>query len=187
MKKITFLVASILLLGGVANASEMKKIDDEKRKKLNLNEPISFVERDVAFYVFADGTFDFNTQGGTSGGYYYKETGRRSVEADRNRPVNQGVVIEQDAFGRVRRVGNTFINYDAFDRVSRIGTVFIKYRNDFLTQVGGLQLVYDRRGNLVDIIGTVKGRGFNGNGGYVNSVPRGGDYYYKKDDNSDKK
>ena len=186
MKKITFLVASILLLGGVANASEMKKTDEEKRKKMNLNEPILFEERGVSFYVFADGTFDFNTQVGTSGGNYYKETGRRSVEAERNRPVNQGVVIDQDAFGRVRRVGNTFINYDAFDRVTRIGTVFIKYRHDFLTQVGGLQLVYDRRGNLVDMIGMVKGR-FQGNGGYVVNTPKNSDYYYKTDENGNKK
>lgn len=186
MKKITFLVASILLLGGVANASEMKNTDEEKRKKMDLNEPILFEERGVSFYVFADGTFDFNTQNCTTGGNYYKVTGRRSVEAERNRPVNQGVVIEQDAFGRVRRVGNTFINYDAFDRVTRIGTVFIKYRHDFLTQVGGLQLVYDRRGNLVDRIGAVKGR-FQGNGGYVINTPKGSDYYYKTDENSDKK
>jgi len=187
MKKSTLLVASILLLGSLANASERVLKTDESRVKYNLDEPISFEERGVSFYIFADGTFDFNTQGCTTGGNYYKETGRRSIEADRNKPVNQGVIIEQDAFGRIRRVGNAFVNYDAFDRVSRIGTVFIKYRRGVLTHIGGLQLIYDRRGNLVDLIGMVKGRGFQGYGNYANYEPNRGDYYYKKDENTTKK
>lgn len=187
MKKSTLLVASILLLGSIANASERVLKTDERRVKCNLDEPISFEERGVSFYIFSDGTFDFNTQNSSSGGMYFKESGRRSIETDRNRPINQGVVIEQDAFGRIRRIGNAFVNYDAFDRVSRIGSVFIKYRRGLLTHVGGLQLIYDRRGNLVDMIGMVKGRGFQGYGNYANNEPNRGDYYYKKDENTTKK
>jgi hypothetical protein len=34
---------------------------------------------------------------------------------------NQNFEVEHDNFGRVRRVGNVFINYDANDRIKRVG------------------------------------------------------------------
>jgi hypothetical protein len=36
------------------------------------------------------------------------------------RNQNFGVKVEHDNFGRVRRVGNVFINYDANDRIKRV-------------------------------------------------------------------
>ena len=101
-------------------------------------------------------------------------------------------MIEHDSFGRVRRIGNTFINYDSRDRVNRIGTVYMRYNRVGLLQVGGLKIVYNRRGDIVDTIGSVKG--FR-NTGYVYNNHQGnqfdddycasnsGDeyYYYKAD------
>ncbi len=67
-------------------------------------------------------------------------------------------LVKHDSFGRVRRVGNTFINYYSRDRVSRIGTVYMRYNRFALTQIGSLQIVYNRRGKIVDMFGQVKGR-----------------------------
>ncbi|MEC4004987.1 hypothetical protein OX283_009990 [Flavobacterium sp. SUN052] len=204
MKKITLLVASVLLFGNFAKASETMKIADERFvTRYSCDEPISFTERGIEFFVFTNGDFDFNTRPDDSqGDYQYKKAGRRSTEADRRNgaPENYGVLIEHDSFGRVRRVGNTFINYDNQDRVSRIGSVYMRYNRFALIQVGGLQIVYNRRGEIVDIFGQVKGRrngftnsNYGSNGGYANnnydddnyhntSTYNNNDYYYYKSD-----
>ena len=114
----------------------------------------------IEFFVFLNGDFDFNTRPNDSqGNYYYRTAGqKRTIQTADRRPTNYGVIIEHDSFGRVRRVGNVFINYDSRDRVSRIGTVYMRYNRFALTQIGGLQLVYNRFGEVIDTIGYVKGR-----------------------------
>jgi hypothetical protein len=47
---------------------------------------------------------------------------------------NQKVKVEHDNFGRVRRVGNVFINYDANDRIKRVGSVYMAYNRFALEQ-----------------------------------------------------
>ncbi len=117
-------------------------------------EPFVFTERGIDFYVFPDGQFDFNTRPESTGDYYYRQAGNRAQARGRNHvEVNYGVRIEHDAFGRVRRVGNVFINYDAFDRVNRIGTVYMRYNRFAMSQIGGLRIEYDRRGNITNFIG----------------------------------
>ncbi|WP_293892764.1 hypothetical protein [Flavobacterium sp.] len=158
MKKITLLVASILLVG-VVNASEIiKKSDEEKRMRFSFDEPISFTERGIEFFVFPNGEFDFNTRPEDSqGDYFYKGAGKRRTKVQVERPMNYGTRIEHDSFGRVRRIGNTFINYDNRDRISRIGSVYMKYNRTALTQIGGMRIVYNRWGEIIDTIGSIKG------------------------------
>ena len=191
MKNITFLLTGLLLIGTTAHASE--KINFNAQYTITNTswkvdyreaEPIQFIERGIEFFVFPTGEFDFNTrpEDGNNGDYYFRTAGKRaSVTIEKHCPENYGVRIERDAFGRVRRVGNTFINYDAFDRVSRIGTVFMRYNSFALTQIGGLRIIYDRKGRIVDMFGTVKGY----RSGYVRPYdgPRttsyDNDYYYR--------
>jgi hypothetical protein len=189
MRKITLLVASIFLVGSMANASENPVFSDNTTiTRFGFDEPIKFTERGIEFYVFPNGEFDFNTRPQDSqGDYYYKTGGRRSsVEVERE-PSNYGVRIEHDAFGRVRRVGNTFINYDYNDRVNRIGTVYMKYNRFALAQVGGLSIIYNRRGQIVDIFGSVKGcrSSYQYGNGYsnYNNYDNGNDYNQNNDDN----
>lgn len=184
MKKITLLVASVLLVVNVVNA--------QRNNRFSFDEPISFTERGIEFFVFPNGDFDFNTRPSDSHGeFYFRGAGKKGAVA--RGPINYGVLIEHDSFGRVRRVGNTFINYDINDRVTRIGTVYMKYNRFALTQVGGLRIVYDRRGAIVDMVGSVKG---NRNNGFTNSyygptvyhnntntyTYNSDDYYYYKAD-----
>lgn len=164
MKKITLLVASIFLIGsGVANATER----NNGRFPVDFRnaDPIVFMERGVEFYVFPDGQFDFNTR--PSNGEMYYKSGRRngpnttygSPSNGQNR--NYGVKVEHDYTGKVRRIGNVFINYDANDRIKRVGSVYMTYNRYALTQVGGLQIIYNRRGQIVDFVGAVNGgRGY---------------------------
>lgn len=199
MKKITFLVASVLLVGNLAKASVIiNTADVENRTGYSFDQPISFMERGIEFFVFPNGDFDFNTRPQDSqGGYFYRKAGGRNAgaQARGNGNGNYGVLIEHDSFGRVRRVGNTFINYDHRDRVNRIGTVYMRYNRFALAQIGGMQLIYNYRGEIVDTVGSIKGWGNNGfvyndthcnnyNNNYTSNYTSGNTYYYKKDDNT---
>jgi hypothetical protein len=157
MKKITLLVASIILFGNAASASVVIRNTDEVNKRFNQEEPIAFIEKGIEFFVFPNGEFDFNTRPQDSqGDHYYKTAMTSRTATSERRTQNYGVRIEHDSFGRIRRVGNTFINYDNRDRVNRIGSVFMRYNRWAIIQIGGMQLVYNRRGELIDTIGTVK-------------------------------
>lgn len=197
MKKITFLVvASILLVGNMALASENPVFSDNTNRRgyyidYRDAEPIIFKERGIEFMLFPNGEFDFNTRpavrprvNGTSGaprGMYYGTSER-------------GIRVEHDNFGRVRRVGNVYINYDAFGRVKRIGTIYMSYNSFAVTKVGNMRIVYDRRGRIVDVYGFINhangGYNYNpgthyssGNGHYDDDDDYGDDdyYYYRKD------
>lgn len=192
MKKITLLVANILLLGNVAKASELLFTDAETRTRFSFEEPIAFNERGIEFFVFPNGDFDFNTRSQDSQGtYFYKSAGKKGNDRKVNKETtNYGTLIEFDSFGRVRRVGNTFINYDFNDRVNRIGSVYMRYNRFALSQIGGLKIIYNRFGDIVDMVGNVKG---NRNPGFTNSYYsysacnadydyNNNNYYYKSDE-----
>jgi hypothetical protein len=206
MKKITLLAASIFLFGnGVANATEKNNFSHERKIAVDFRyaEPIVFTERGIEFYVFADGQFDFNTRPSTGNEVYYRSGKRNSVNKTYGAPANyrgenNGVRIEHDDMGRVRRVGNVFINYDSNDRIKRVGSVYMAYNRYALTQVGGLQIIYNRRGQIVDIVGSVKGRvayEYNPNNNGSNNHDSDCDedandqevYYYKKNDSKPKR
>lgn len=183
MNKIILLVASLMLVASATKASTL--INDAKKNtgfenRFDHNEPIEFNEKGIQFYIFPNGEFDFNTQNENSqGGIYYKTAGRRSFEVNIN--MNGGVAIERDNYGRVRRVGNTFINYDFQDRVSRIGSVYMRYNRFALIQVGGLQIVYNRFGDIVDIFGQVKA--YRNYQPYCSSNGQYNNYHYKNNNN----
>ncbi len=176
MKKITFLFTTLFVVG-VAQAAESFKFSDSKFLGTNFNnaEPIAFVERGITFYVFMNGEFDFNTEPSNSSVVYRK--GRRSVNVRFGTGNFGGTRIEHDDFGRIRRVGNVFINYDFQNRIKRIGSVNMAYNRFALMQVGGLRLIYNRFGDVVDAIGSVNNQWNTQYGPYCNSNNSDGGYY----------
>jgi hypothetical protein len=168
MKKITFLVASILLMGGgVANATERNNLSSERRVAVDFRnaEPIIFTEGGIEFFVFADGQFDFNTRSLARGNSFKpnkRGNGNKNYgTAASFRRDNYGVKVEYDRRGNVTRIGNVSINFDSNDRIRRIGSVQMFYNRFALEQVGGLEIIYNRRGQVVDTYGSVKGgRGY---------------------------
>ena len=188
MKQITLLVAVTLLAGTTMKASTVATTSNESRTtRFSLDEPITFIERGISFYVFPNGEFDFNTETSTDTEILYRTNGRRS----NNQP--QGVRIERDASGKVRRVGNVFINYDFQNRIKRIGTVYMSYNRFALSQVGGLKIIYNRRGEIVNIFGSVKGYTFghdNCNEDFDfddNQNQEHSQYYYRQNGNRESK
>jgi hypothetical protein len=171
MKKITFLAASIFLIGsGVANASVEYSSAYEKNTVVGYRDvdPIVFTEGGIAFYLFSDGQFDFETA------YSSRKNNRRGSNVSyaasgyRNKGNHcqeyYGVNVEQDRRGVIRRIGNVSLSYDDYGRVRRIGSVQMQYNRYALERVGGLEIVYNRRGQVVNLIGSVKGgRGYASN------------------------
>jgi hypothetical protein len=176
MKKITLLVvASILLVGNMALASENPVFSDNTNRRgyyidYRDAEPIIFRERGIEFMLFPNGEFDFNTR---PSGPRYAVNGTNRAPGTRGYygTSERGIRVEHDNFGRVRRVGNVYINYDAFGRVKRIGTIYMSYNSFAVTRVGNMRIVYDRRGRIVDVYGFIN----YANSGYVYN-PRGEHY-----------
>ncbi|MES2485393.1 MAG: hypothetical protein V4581_05500 [Bacteroidota bacterium] len=209
MKKITFLVAG-LLFGSLAVASESMVFSGSTTTYFvtpvdyRNAEPVVFLERGIEFLIFPNGELDFNTQPATTNNGHGSR-GNSQTNTTYGAPGSynpgQGVRVDHDAKGRVRRVGNVFINYDSMGRVKRIGTVYMSYNSFALAQIGGLRLIYDRLGRIVDTYGYINannrgytynpcndgydnGNGYNGNdGGYNTGNGNNSDndyYYYRK-------
>ncbi len=145
----------------------------------NFDRPISFNERGIEFFIFPDGSFDFNTQPSFGGDYF-----RGPANHTYGTPFDPaGIRIEHDNFGRVRRIGNVFVNYDRNNRIKRIGTVYFNYHGPNLIQAGNLRLIYDRRGRLVDMVGNIKGHQYAAHyqPAYYGPV-QGNDFYYYRAD-----
>jgi hypothetical protein len=109
------------------NADNIEKSTSKIGVTNRYNDAVTFVERGIQFHVFLNGDFDFNT--------HY------------DRYSDYGVRIKRDRRGRVRSVGNVYINYDPRGNVKRIGSVFMRYKFGNLFKVGNLHIQYDRWGN----------------------------------------
>lgn len=106
--------------------------------------------------VFLDGQMDFNTEPTATAGTYYRNGSWHAVNTTYGVGGSQGVRVEHDYQGRVRRVGNVYINYDAYDRVKRIGSVYMSYNRFALSQIGGMRFAYNRNGMITAVDGVVK-------------------------------
>lgn len=154
MKKITLLATVLFAFASTAHAAGIINFSgDVIKTRFSFDDPIVFTERGIEFYVFPNGEFDFNTVEITSSGTVYKH-GRRNTNTTYGVPA--GIRIEHDTAGRIRRIGNVFMNYDRENRIKRIGSVYMTYNRFALTQVGNLKILYNRNGQIVDIIGIVK-------------------------------
>ncbi|NJM78619.1 MAG: hypothetical protein HC854_01465 [Flavobacterium sp.] len=191
-KKITqVLVITVLALGlQTVKASEKRVFNDVDSRNYppvdyRYADPIVFMERGIEFYVFPNGEFDFNTVRTTAPrsrnvrgnvNATYGASGSYSNTNYYNNVRNNGTKIEHDYMGRVRRIGNVFINYDNVGRVKRVGSVYMTYNSFALSQVGGLRIIYDRRGRIIDIIGVVNG--------YSTNYPYNSNNYYPSNNNN---
>ncbi|MFV9550984.1 hypothetical protein [Algibacter sp. PT7-4] len=192
MKKVLLVCASLLIGLTTASATELNK----KKRKITINkttkhyyleQPIVFNERGIEFFIFSDGSFDFNTN---ANNYYYndafyKKNSRRSsininhrgpnsnIQYTSNRYANTSVSISRDRNGKIRRIGNVFLNYDRHGRITRAGSVFMKYnrgKNSNLHKVGGLKVKFNKYGEIIYTRGHVN---------QLNNINLNDDYYYK--------
>lgn len=172
MKKLVLLF-TVMLMGlttvtAAESSSEIQSTDLDLTSRYRYTQPILFVERGVEFLIFADGSFDFNTDLFATVPDYDSQHYRRSITRTR-RSTNRthgtpgatysnrerGVIVTHDRLGRVRRIGNVFMNYDRQGRIKRVGSVYMSYRRGQLKQVGGLHIRYNRHGYVIGTRGYV--------------------------------
>lgn len=175
MKKIVLLFTGLLMglttVTAAEKSSALQSTDLDLTSRYRYAQPILFVERGVEFLIFADGSFDFNTDLFSTvpdnDNYYYRRSNartRRSTNRTHGAPGHtyshpeRGVLVTHDRLGRVRRIGNVFINYDRQGRIKRAGSVYMSYRRDQLKQVGGLRILYNRYGDIIGTRGQVNFR-----------------------------
>src|SRR6478735_6212898 len=132
MNKFYLLIVSLFFLANNANATENNRFSEENKPKKNYYEanPISFIENGIAFYVFPDGQFDFDTPAVQR--VVFNNYGRRNA----NITVYLGINIDRDYYGRVIRIGNVPLAYDRINRIKRSGSVLMDYNHCGLTNVG---------------------------------------------------
>ena len=191
MKRVLLVFASLLIGLTTATATEQNnttsKIKLEKKKNYRNAEPIVFMERGIEFLIFPNGTFDFNTKTNNTfyNDAYYRNNSRRSnINTSQRGPnsnigftsvskKNRGVSILRDRTGKIKQIGNVFLNYDRHGNITRAGSISINYTrgiNTTVNQVGGLKVNYNRFGEIINTRGHVNG---NNNRNY-------NDYYYFK-------
>ena len=134
-----FLIVTLILTTTIkANTHKILNSSFNVDKKRYFNNTITFIEKGIEFHVFLNGDFDFNTHFGNNSYADYRSRRTR---------INKGIRVERDYNGRIRRVGNVFVNYNIRGYVTRIGAVFMRYSAGNLVKVGGLRIHYNRWGD----------------------------------------
>lgn len=156
MKKTAFFLAVMIASMMTITAAETTTANEGFNgitKRYRHVQPIRFVERGVVFFVYPDGSFDYNPQRtrlrvrrGTFYGASISAPGFNVNFRNRGNRFRRGVRVSYDHNGRLKTVGGVYINYNRRGKVRRIGRVNISYNRGRLNRVGGLQLYYNNRG-----------------------------------------
>ncbi|TGV01604.1 hypothetical protein [Flavivirga rizhaonensis] len=175
MKRLVLLYAGLLIGLTTVSATELNHQKAENNlditKRYRYAQPIMFVERGIEFLIFPDGSFDFNTDAYNDyyDNSYYKGNSRRSsvnVTYDTRKKrykyspnrYSRGISISHGKDGKVRRIGNVYLNYDRYGKIKRAGSIYMNYsyRHGKLKQVGGLSVRYNDLGGILNTWGQVK-------------------------------
>ncbi|MFP2994702.1 hypothetical protein ABN763_02280 [Spongiivirga sp. MCCC 1A20706] len=156
MKKTAFFLVAMLLSITTAIAAETTIVNEGLNgitKRYRHVQPIRFVERGVVFFVYPNGTFDYNprrsrlrVRRGTYYGASISAPGFNFNYRNRGNRFRNGLRVSYDHYGRLRTVGGIYIDYNRRGKVRRIGRVHISYNRGRLHRVGGLQLHYNNWG-----------------------------------------
>ena len=187
MKKITFLIGFLLLVSTITvEANNTNKPNSKFGNYGRYHQrPVTFIERNIKFYVYLNGDLDFEInpyRGGYYGAteYYYKgkrkQTARKRFKASgkhQNNRYPEYSNIHYDYYGRINRIGSVFIHYDYYGKVVAVNHITMSYRHYRLIRVGQLRILRGRYGSI-RYIGSVKPRHYH----YSNYYH---DYYYDDD------
>lgn len=123
------------------------------------SQSVTFVEGGVMYQVFLNGTFNFDVPHyqaiRRNRGRRGQNIGRRSAVINTNgrRMLNHRIV--KDRRGVIRSVGQTPLFYNDFGKVKNIGGIRLRYSQGRLLQVGNMQIIYNRRGRVVQTVGHI--------------------------------
>ncbi|ARV13206.1 hypothetical protein BTO09_13020 [Gilvibacter sp. SZ-19] len=121
---------------------------------------VTFYEDGILFEVFLDGSFSYVLPNAVQYNRRGRVIGRRN--ARRNLPVHANghrgrghYRMNMDRFGVIHSIGRTHIFYKPNGKVRFIGDVPLRYRRGRLVGVGGMDIIYSRRGNVSHTLGHI--------------------------------
>jgi len=164
MKNAILLVA--LFLGGMTTQTMAQRHGNVttklgKKHRYYNSQSVRFVENDVLFTVFTDGTFSFTDQITGPPYRFDKRNTRTNYYGTNNRRVrihrrgNQPIRVKTDRFGTIVGVNGIPIAYKRNGKVKQIGNVPIYHQRGQLVQVGNMTLQYDRFGGIRNTFGAI--------------------------------
>jgi len=132
MKKLVLFSAMAILFTGMVAKAEWRPV------RYSMQDPVRITVRGIDFFIFPNGEFDFNAH----------------TRRHHHRRGDFGVRIERDRYGKIRRIGNVFLNYNRYGQIRRIAHVFIGYnRRGLVNRIGKRRLKYHNHGYLVVPLG----------------------------------
>jgi hypothetical protein len=123
------------------------------------SQSVSFVEDGVMYEVFLNGSFQFDLPFNQNNyrGRKVKTRNGNAYGLSRQR-VNRRIFnmpIFKDRHGVIHTIGQTQLTYNRYGRVNRIGSVKLNYSRGKLQSVGGMHIIYNRRGTVAHTIGHI--------------------------------
>ena len=162
--RLLFTAVSVFLMMTTAQATEdVQSHNNEENFKGIMTgyrnaQPVLFQFNGVDYAVFPDGTLQYELPQRM----ITRQRGNRwNSRSFYNRRFNRNRgLIRHNRLGQVTRIGNTRISYFPNGQVARVGRLRMDYQgfNAVLRQVGGLEVRYNRRGQLIAARGCVNNR-----------------------------
>lgn len=144
MRKLFLIGVSILLLSSmnsciaIADTPQTSVIAHQDR--YNMPVPFIFIENGVEFAIYPNGEFDFAYVGKN---YAYNPYASAHKNFSYNGGYNYDLYVQFDRYGAVIQVESVPIYYDYYGRITRAGNVRINYRNNYVSQIGMMHIVYN--------------------------------------------
>lgn len=164
MKKV-ILLAGLFLIGisaqAITNHQENVASTPGKHKRYNNAQNISFVENDIIFTVSTNGQFNFNVLNQKQHRNYRTRNNNHIGNYPQARSSGRYIsnyqreYIKRDFYGNITQINRTPINYKKNGKVRSIGNVKLRYHKGRLIKVGGLDITYNRFGDIRDTFGFI--------------------------------
>ncbi|RMB57619.1 hypothetical protein EAX61_10925 [Dokdonia sinensis] len=157
MKKL--LALAVILLGGItAQANQVTDLDHNKKPGIRYNhsQPITFVQKGIRFFVYTNGTFDFELpQHFNSGRRGYGNYNAPGTTYGVRYPYRSNRLVRHDIYGNITQVGRNVVFYNRRGAVRQIGSVAIRYHKGRLDRIGNMHVNYDRWGRINELSGRI--------------------------------
>lgn len=157
MKKLLALAA--ILLGGIAaQANQVTDLDHSKKTgiRYNQSQPITFIQKGIQFFVYTDGSFDFELPRQYNNGRRgYGNNNAPGTTYGVRYPYRSNKLIRYDHNGNISQVGRNVVFYNRRGDVNQIGNISLRYHKGRLDRLGNMHVNYDRWGRITGLNGRI--------------------------------
>jgi hypothetical protein len=160
MKRILLFIAAGLMMTITAQANEisLKQTNDfDNNPRYRTIQPVLFTYNQVDYALFPNGEIEFELAMRRSRSTLNRRSSIRSQNTynTSNRSSFDRRFVRYNRRGQVTKIGSTRVFYNSLGQVAKVGNLNVHYRNRVLNSVGGLQVLYNRRGEITAARGHV--------------------------------